>query len=84
MTCRTVDIALVELDESALLASGAELRRSLPWLGAQPSVQPSHALLNALAAKAYLHRDNHLELRIEGTFGSELVLVVPDGQWSWR
>jgi hypothetical protein len=45
---------------------------------------PSNALLNALAAKAYLHRGNHLELRIEGTFGSELVLVVPDGQWSWR
>ena len=84
MTCRTVDIALVELDEAALLASGTALRRSLPWLGAQPSVQLSHGLLDALTAKAYLHRDNHLELRIEGTFGSELVLVVPDGQWSWR
>lgn len=79
MTCRTVDIALVELDKAAPLATGAALRRSLLWLGAQPTVQPSHGLLNALTAKAYLHRDNHLELRIEGTFGSELVLVVPDG-----
>ena len=54
---------------------------SPPWLRAQPSVQPNHALPNALATEADPPRDNHLELRVEGPFDTVLAPVFPHGYW---